>query len=70
MCVSLTGSVELWTLAEDERLLMNKFTRDEHDDVVTSVSVTSGGQYAVSGSMDCRSAGGAVGLGWALLCVN
>lgn len=58
--------MELWTLAEDERLLMNKFTHNEHDDVVTSVSVTAGGQYAVSGSMDSRSAGGAVVLGWAL----
>ncbi|XP_056614508.1 methylosome protein 50 [Triplophysa dalaica] len=54
LLASDAGSVELWTLAEDERLLMNKFTHNEHDDVVTSVSVTAGGQYAVSGSMDSR----------------
>lgn len=62
MCVLLSGSVELWELAEDERLLMNRFTRLEHDDVVTGVSVSAGGRHAVSCSVDCRSVGGAVSL--------
>uniref|UniRef100_A0A672LNJ1 Methylosome protein WDR77 n=1 Tax=Sinocyclocheilus grahami TaxID=75366 RepID=A0A672LNJ1_SINGR len=52
--VLLSGSVELWELAEDERLLMNRFTRLEHDDVVTGVSVSAGGRLAVSCSVDCR----------------
>lgn len=49
-----SGSVELWSLAEDERLLMNRFSHHEHDDVVTSISSTAGAQHAVSCGMDCR----------------
>ncbi len=56
MSVLWSGSVELWELAEDERLLINRFTRLEHDDVVTGVSVSAGGRFAVSCSVDCRSA--------------
>ncbi|KAG7219262.1 hypothetical protein INR49_019210 [Caranx melampygus] len=33
-----SGALELWELAEDERLLVNCFTRHEHDDIVTTVS--------------------------------
>uniref|UniRef100_A0A9J7WY67 Methylosome protein WDR77 n=4 Tax=Cyprinus carpio TaxID=7962 RepID=A0A9J7WY67_CYPCA len=54
LLASDAGSVELWELAEDERLLMNRFTRLEHDDVVTGVSVSAGGHHAVSCSVDCR----------------
>uniref|UniRef100_A0A8C2Q3W2 Methylosome protein WDR77 n=1 Tax=Cyprinus carpio TaxID=7962 RepID=A0A8C2Q3W2_CYPCA len=54
LLASDAGSVELWELAEDERLLMNRFTRLEHDDVVTGVSVSAGGRHAVSCSVDCR----------------
>ncbi|KAM6979994.1 methylosome protein WDR77 [Aplochiton taeniatus] len=49
-----SGAVELWELAEDERLLVNKFSKHEHDHVVTSVSPTAGASNVVSGSMDCR----------------
>ncbi|XP_051551227.1 methylosome protein 50-like [Myxocyprinus asiaticus] len=54
LLASDAGSVELWELSEDERLLVNRFSRDEHDDVVTAVSVTAGRQHAVSCSMDSR----------------
>ncbi|XP_026054489.1 methylosome protein WDR77 [Carassius auratus] len=54
LLASDAGSVELWELAEDERLLMNRFSRLEHDDVVTGVSVGAGGRHAVSCSVDCR----------------
>lgn len=54
LLASDAGSVELWELAEDERLLINRFTRLEHDDVVTGVSVSAGGRFAVSCSVDCR----------------
>lgn len=54
LLASDAGSVELWELAEDERLLMNRFTHLEHDDVVTGVSVSAGGRHAVSCSVDCR----------------
>uniref|UniRef100_A0AAR2K0G0 Methylosome protein WDR77 n=1 Tax=Pygocentrus nattereri TaxID=42514 RepID=A0AAR2K0G0_PYGNA len=49
-----SGAVELWELAEDERLLVNRFTRHEHDHVVTAISPTAGACHAVSSSMDCR----------------
>lgn len=48
------GALELWELAEDERLLVNRFTRQEHDHIVTSVSPVAGASSAVTGSMDCR----------------
>lgn len=48
------GALELWELAEDERLLVNRFTKHEHDHVVTTVSPVSGASSAVTGSMDCR----------------
>ncbi|XP_073700753.1 methylosome protein WDR77 [Garra rufa] len=54
LLASDAGSVELWELAEDERLLLNRFSRYEHDDVVTSVSVSSDKRHAVSGGVDCR----------------
>lgn len=49
-----SGALELWELAEDERLLVNSFTRQEHDDIVTTVSPVTGGSGAVTGSVDCR----------------
>ena len=48
------GAVELWELTEDERLLVNRFSKHEHDHIVTSVSSTTDGTHAVSGSMDCK----------------
>ncbi|XP_036387433.1 methylosome protein 50 [Megalops cyprinoides] len=52
LVASDSGAVELWELAEDESLMVNKFSRHEHDDIVTSVSPTAGGGHAASGSMD------------------
>ncbi|XP_077582059.1 methylosome protein WDR77 [Stigmatopora nigra] len=49
-----SGALELWELAEDERLLVNRFTKHEHDHIVTSVSPVFTGNSAVTGSMDCR----------------
>ncbi|XP_029007307.1 methylosome protein 50 [Betta splendens] len=49
-----SGALELWELAEDERLLMHRFTKHEHDNIVTTVSPMSGASSAVTGSMDCR----------------
>ncbi|KAM6928386.1 methylosome protein WDR77 [Xenentodon cancila] len=49
-----SGALELWELAEDERLLMNRFTKHDHDHIVTTVSPVTGGSGAVTGSMDCR----------------
>ncbi|KAL1251928.1 hypothetical protein QQF64_019724 [Cirrhinus molitorella] len=54
LLASDAGSVELWELAEDERLLLNRFSRHEHDDVVTGVSVSANKRHAVSCSVDCR----------------
>lgn len=56
-CLGVVGAIELWELAEDESLLVNRFTKLEHDHIVTSVS-PAGSNHAVSGSMDCRSVGG------------
>ncbi|KAI1890735.1 hypothetical protein AGOR_G00156690 [Albula goreensis] len=53
LVASDSGAVELWELTEDESLLVNKFSRHEHDDLVTSISPTAGGTHAASGSMDC-----------------
>ncbi|AWP02862.1 putative methylosome protein 50 isoform 3 [Scophthalmus maximus] len=49
-----SGALELWELAEDEGLLVNRFTKQEHDHIVTTVSPVAGGNSAVTGSMDCR----------------
>lgn len=48
------GALELWELAEDERLLVNRFTKHDHDNIVTTVSPVTGASSAVTGSMDCR----------------
>lgn len=48
-----SGALELWELTEDERLLVNKWTKYEHDNIVTCVSPMSGASGAVTGSMDC-----------------
>lgn len=48
------GALELWELAEDERLLVNRFTKHDHDHIVTTVSPMAGANTAVTGSMDCR----------------
>ncbi|XP_012683252.1 methylosome protein 50 [Clupea harengus] len=53
LVASDSGAVELWELAEDERLLVNRFSKQEHDHVVTSISTTAGGAHAISGGMDC-----------------
>ncbi|XP_074529165.1 methylosome protein WDR77 [Halichoeres trimaculatus] len=49
-----SGALELWELAEDESLLVNRFTKYEHDNIVTTVSLVTGASSAVTGSMDCR----------------
>ncbi|XP_068451241.1 methylosome protein WDR77 isoform X2 [Clinocottus analis] len=49
-----SGALELWELAEDERLLVNRFTKHEHDHIVTTVSPVTGANSVVTGSMDCR----------------
>ncbi|KAI3370115.1 hypothetical protein L3Q82_024905 [Scortum barcoo] len=49
-----SGALELWELGEDERLLVNRFTKHEHDHIVTTVSPVAGASSAVTGSMDCR----------------
>ncbi|KAM4612546.1 methylosome protein WDR77 [Polymixia lowei] len=54
LVASDSGALELWELAEDERLLANRFTKHEHDHIVTSVSPVVGASSAVTGSMDCR----------------
>lgn len=46
------GAVELWELEEDESLIVNKFCKYEHDDIVSSVSVLAGSSQAVSGGRD------------------
>lgn len=51
---SCAGALELWELAEDERLLVNRFTKHDHDHIVTTVSPISGSSSVVTGSMDCR----------------
>lgn len=48
------GALELWELAEDERLLVNRFTKEGHDHIVTTVSPIIGASSAVTGSMDCK----------------
>lgn len=46
------GAVELWELDENETLIVSKFCKYEHDDIVSTVSVLSSGAHAVSGSKD------------------
>ncbi|KAL4658662.1 hypothetical protein GN956_G3234 [Arapaima gigas] len=53
LTASDSGAVELWELTEDSRLIVNKFSCHEHDDIVSSVSPMAGGSLAVSGSLDC-----------------
>ncbi|KAK2509496.1 hypothetical protein MC885_017331 [Smutsia gigantea] len=47
-----SGAVELWELDENETLIVSKFCKYEHDDIVSTVSVLSSGTQAVSGSKD------------------
>ncbi|XP_028302659.1 methylosome protein WDR77 [Gouania willdenowi] len=49
-----SGALELWELTEDERLLVNKFTKQDHDQIVTTVSPVAGAGSVITGSMDCR----------------
>lgn len=46
------GAVELWELDENETLIVNKFCKYEHDDMVTTVAVLAGSTQAVSGGQD------------------
>ncbi|XP_043858274.1 methylosome protein 50 [Dromiciops gliroides] len=52
LVASDSGAVELWELDEGETLIVSKFCKYEHDDIVTSVSVLLSGTQAVSGSKD------------------
>ncbi|XP_028261409.1 methylosome protein WDR77 [Parambassis ranga] len=49
-----SGALEFWELTEDEHLLVNRFTKHDHDHIVTTVSPIAGANSAVTGSMDCR----------------
>jgi len=46
--------VELWELDEKETLIVNKFCKYEHDDMVEAVDVLAGSTRAVSGGRDFR----------------
>lgn len=48
------GALELWELGDNEHLLVNRFTKQDHDNIVTTVSPVTGSSGAVTGSMDCR----------------
>ncbi|XP_032105817.1 methylosome protein 50 [Sapajus apella] len=52
LVASDSGAVELWELDENETLIVSKFCKYEHDDIVSTVSVLSSGTQAVSGSKD------------------
>ncbi|XP_063300404.1 methylosome protein WDR77 [Pelobates fuscus] len=52
LVASDSGAVEFWDILENESLLVNKFTKYEHDDIVTSLSIFTDGTQAVSGSKD------------------
>nr|XP_020739033.1 methylosome protein 50 [Odocoileus virginianus texanus] len=52
LVASDSGAVELWELDENETLIVSKFCKYEHDDIVSTVSVLSSGTHAVSGSKD------------------
>lgn len=49
-----SGALEFWELDENETLIVNKFCKYEHDDIVTTVSVVSNNTQAISGSKDFR----------------
>uniref|UniRef100_A0A8C0FFM9 Methylosome protein WDR77 n=1 Tax=Bubo bubo TaxID=30461 RepID=A0A8C0FFM9_BUBBB len=46
------GAVELWELDENETLIVNKFCKYEHDDIVMTVAVLASNTQAVSGGRD------------------
>ncbi|KAL8160771.1 UNVERIFIED_CONTAM: Methylosome protein 50 [Gekko kuhli] len=52
LVASDSGALELWELDENETLIVNKFCKYEHDDIVTTVSVLTNNTQAVSGSKD------------------
>ncbi|XP_038605685.1 methylosome protein 50 [Tachyglossus aculeatus] len=52
LVASDSGAVELWELDENETLIVSKFCKYEHDDIVTSVSTLTPSLQAVSGSKD------------------
>ncbi|XP_075471382.1 methylosome protein WDR77 [Ascaphus truei] len=52
LVASDSGAVELWEILENESLIVNKFSKYEHDDMVMTLSVFTGGTQAISGSKD------------------
>ncbi|NXT23874.1 MEP50 protein, partial [Syrrhaptes paradoxus] len=52
LVASDSGAVELWELDENETLIVNKFCKYEHDDIVMAVAVLASGTQAVSGGAD------------------
>uniref|UniRef100_A0A8D0DHZ5 Methylosome protein WDR77 n=1 Tax=Salvator merianae TaxID=96440 RepID=A0A8D0DHZ5_SALMN len=52
LVASDSGALELWELDENETLIVNKFCKYEHDNIVTTVSVLANNTQAVSGSKD------------------
>ncbi|XP_060701079.1 methylosome protein 50 [Hemiscyllium ocellatum] len=53
LVASDSGAVELWEVSESETAMVSKFCKYEHDDIVTKISLLSGGKQAVSSSLDC-----------------
>ncbi|KAM6114353.1 methylosome protein WDR77 [Phoenicopterus ruber ruber] len=52
LVASDSGAVELWELDEKETLIVNKFCKYEHDDIVMTVAVLASSTQAVSGGRD------------------
>ncbi|KAH0618925.1 hypothetical protein JD844_018474, partial [Phrynosoma platyrhinos] len=46
------GALELWELDENETLIVNKFCKYEHDNIVTTVNVLANSTQAITGSKD------------------
>ncbi|KAJ7331763.1 hypothetical protein JRQ81_013943 [Phrynocephalus forsythii] len=52
LVASDSGAVEFWELDENETLIVNKFCKYEHDNIVSTVSVLANSTQAISGSKD------------------
>ncbi|KAF3819504.1 hypothetical protein GH733_015013 [Mirounga leonina] len=57
LVASDSGAVELWELDENETLIVSKFCKYEHDDIVSTVSVLSSGTQAHQGLGPCPADG-------------
>ncbi|XP_042320963.1 methylosome protein 50 [Sceloporus undulatus] len=52
LVASDSGALELWELDENETLIVNKFCKYEHDNIVTTVNVLANSTQAITGSKD------------------